>query len=226
MIKYLLLCLSVFGIGTNINAKEETFDIEVLSWNPRIILLHNFLNKKECDHLISQATPHLERSEVIDQESGGGVIHEARTSQGMFFESRGGDRTIKRIEERISHLTLMPVKNGETIQVLHYAPGEEFKPHHDFFDTDTVGGKEALANGGQRMATLIMYLNSTEEGGETIFPEVDIKIIPKKGNAVLFYNCQPDGKEDPLTLHGGAPILQGNKWIATKWIRLEEVKEE
>lgn len=226
MIKYIVLCLSLIGTAANIHAKPETFDIEVLSWNPRIVLLRNFLNQKECDHLIAEAESRLERSDVIDEESGGGIIDDARTSQGMFFENRGSDPVIRRIEEKISHLTLMPVNYGETIQVLRYSPGQEFKPHHDYFDHESVGGKEALENGGQRMATLIMYLNSTEDGGETVFPEVGLKIIPKKGNAILFYNCQPDGKEDPLTLHGGAPVKQGTKWIATKWIHLEEVKLE
>jgi len=224
MIRYLLLCLNLLGIAATIEAKQETFDIEILNWNPRIILLRNFLNNKECAHLISQAIPKLERSETVDQESGGGKIIDERTSQGMFFDARGCDSIISRIEEKISHLTMMPVKYGETIQVLCYGPGQEFKPHHDYFDSDSIGGKEALSNGGQRMATFIMYLNSVEEGGETIFPEIDLKITPKKGNAVLFYNCHPDGKVDPLTCHGGAPVVQGTKWIATKWIHLEEVQ--
>lgn len=223
MIKYLLLCVSLLGTAT-IDAKEETFDIEVLSWNPRVVLLHNFLNNKECSHLISQATPKLGRSDVINEESGGGKIVDERTSQGMFFDDRGSDSIIKRIEEKISHLTMMPATYGEIIQVLRYGPGQEFKPHFDFFDGESIGGKEALENGGQRLATLIMYLNSVEKGGETIFPKIGVKITPKKGNAVLFYNCQPDGKEDPLTYHGGAPVVQGTKWIATKWLHLKEVQ--
>jgi prolyl 4-hydroxylase len=226
MIRCLLLCLSLLGTYATMEAKQETFDIEVLSWKPRIILLHNFLSNQECAHLISQATPKLERSKTIDREFGGEKIVDARTSQGMFFDHRGCDSIISRIEEKISHLTMMPIQYGETIQVLRYGPGEEFQPHHDYFDHESVGGKEALENGGQRMATLIMYLNSVEEGGETIFPELDLKIAPKKGNAVLFYNCHPDGNEDPLTLHGGAPVVQGTKWIATKWIHLEEIQLE
>lgn len=225
MVRYLLLCLSLLVTAVTIEAKQETFDIEVLNWNPRIILLHDFLNTTECAHLISQAAPKLERSETINEESGGeGKIIDERTSQGMFFDERGSDSIIKRIEEKISHLTMMPVKYGEIIQVLRYGPGEEFKPHYDYFDSESIGGKEALQNGGQRMATLIMYLNSVEKGGETIFPQIGLKITPKKGNAVLFYNCRPDGKEDPLTLHGGAPVVQGTKWIATKWIHLGEVQ--
>ncbi len=224
MIRYLLLCLSLLGIAATIEAKQETFDIEVLNWSPRVVLLRNFLNDRECAHLISQATPKLERSEIVDEASGGVKTIAGRTSDGMFFNDRGSDSIISRIEEKISHLTMMPITYGETLQVLRYGPGQEFTPHHDYFDSESVGGKEALANGGQRMATLIMYLNSVEKGGETVFPEIDLKITPKKGNAVLFYNCHPDGKEDPLTCHGGAPVVQGTKWIATKWIHLGEVK--
>lgn len=220
MVKYLLLCLSFLSISY---AKEEKFDIEVLSWSPRIILLRNFLSEKECNHLQTKAKPHLKRSEVINESGGEGLIHEGRTSLGMFFETRGIDPIISRIEERISHLTMMPIENGEAIQVLNYKPGAEFKPHHDYFERDSAGGQNSLKNGEQRMATVIMYLNTAKEGGETIFPEVNLKIAPQKGNAILFYNCSPDGKEDPLTLHGGAPVIKGEKWIATKWVHFGEV---
>jgi prolyl 4-hydroxylase len=64
-----------------------------------------------------------------------------------------------------------------------------------------------------------MYLHTTEEGGETIFPRANVSVKPIKGNAVLFYNCLPSGQEDTLSLHGGAPVKKGEKWIATKWLR-------
>ncbi len=225
MFKCLVVVLSFFGIAAHLEAQQEILDIEILSWNPRIVLLHNFLSEEECHHLISKAKPFLVRSAIIDDKSGRSVPHEGRTSSGMFLERRGGDPIIQRIEERISYLTIMPVKNGETIQVVQYEPGQAFTPHHDYFDSATVGGQIALKNGGQRMATLIMYLNSTEKGGETVFPAAGLKVFPKKGNAILFYNCQPDGKEDPLTLHEGAPVVKGSKWIATKWIHFEEFRE-
>ena len=83
--------------------------------------------------------------------------------------------------------------------------------------------------GGQRVATLIMYLNTVEEGGETVFPEANIKVQPIKGNAVLFYyNCTPEGKErkeDPLTLHSGYPVTKGDKWIITKWLRQKPMQQ-
>ncbi len=64
-----------------------------------------------------------------------------------------------------------------------------------------------------------MYLNTPEAGGETIFPYAHIKVTPCKGDALLFFDCQIDGAVDPLTLHGGAPVTSGEKWLATKWLR-------
>lgn len=119
---------------------------------------------------------------------------------------------------------MLPEENGEGIQVLSYNIGQEYRPHWDYFDNTTEGGALCYNRGGQRIATLIMYLANTEEGGETIFPKANIQVNPIKGNAVLFYNCTPDGKEDPLTLHGGTPVIKGEKWIATKWIRKGEFR--
>jgi prolyl 4-hydroxylase len=197
--------------------------IKVLSWSPRIFLIENFLTSFECEHLIAKARPELKRSTVVSPITDG-EISEARTSKGMFFLRNSGDLILKSIERRIAELTMLPEENGEGIQVLSYSHGEEYRPHWDYFDNNTEGGALCYNRGGQRIATLIMYLENTEEGGETIFPKVNIKIKPIQGNAVLFFNCTPDGKEDPLTLHGGAPVIKGEKWIATKWLRKGEFR--
>lgn len=198
--------------------------MKVLSWTPRIFLVENFLTNVECDYLIQKARPELKRSTVVSAVNTSGDVHEARTSKGMFFVRDGKDPLIANIERRIAELTQLPEENGEGIQVLAYGYGEEYRPHWDYFDNSNEGGAFCYNRGGQRVATLIMYLENTEEGGETVFPSANIKVKPMKGNAVLFYNCTPDGKEDPLTLHGGAPVIKGEKWIATKWIRKGEFK--
>ena len=163
--------------------------------------------------------PELARSTVVDEDSEDGKIDQARTSRGMFFEAEDNDPIIREIESRISLLTLMPLENGETIQVLHYQTGGEYEPHHDYFDPLTVGGAAHLKRGGQRIASFLMYLNTPKAGGETIFPDLKIKVKPHKGDALLFFDCTPDGNIDPLTLHGGAPVRKGEKWLATKWLR-------
>lgn len=197
--------------------------VALLRESPRIYLIEKFLSDEECDYLVASARPELERSTVVSSglDPTGEIdeVHEARTSYGMFFPHVHSDPILGKIEERIAKLTRIPVQNGEAMQVLKYERGQEYQPHFDFFDEDTPGGVSCYNRGGQRIATLIMYLANTEEGGETIFPEAKIKVKPIKGNAVLFYNCKSNGTEDPLTLHGGAPVIRGEKWIATKWIR-------
>jgi prolyl 4-hydroxylase len=114
------------------------------------------------------------------------------------------------------------VRNGEGIQVLHYAPGAGYKPHYDYFDPNGPGTPSILQHGGQRVGTVVMYLNEPEKGGGTTFPDVSFEVAPKRGNAVFFSYERPH--PDSKTLHGGAPVIAGEKWIATKWMRAGEFR--
>ncbi|KAL5229832.1 hypothetical protein ABZP36_028608 [Zizania latifolia] len=199
---------------------------EVLSWEPRAFLYHNFLSKEECEYLISLAKPRMKKSTVVDTSTGGSK------------DSRGQDKIIRTIEKRISDYTFVPVENGEGLQVLHYEVGQKYEPHFDYFH-DEFNTK----NGGQRIATLLMYLSDVEEGGETVFPTANsnsssspfynelsecakkgLSVKPKKGDALLFWSMRPDGTLDRSSLHGGCPVIKGNKWSSTKWMRVHEYK--
>lgn len=193
-----------------------------LSESPRIFMLRGFLSDKECNHMIKISNPNLLASEVVDENKTGQTISKSRTSRGFFISDDWKDPISIKIEKRIAKLTNMPIENGESLYVLCYEIGKEFMPHHDYFDPNTPGGAECLLRGGQRIATVIMYLNTPEEGGETLFPEANISIKPRKGDAVLFYNCTPEGMVDPNSLHAGSPVIAGEKWIMTKWIRERE----
>ena len=194
------------------------FQVEVWSINPRIFVVRNFLSDAECDHMITIARAKIERSTTVDPETGGLITVDGRTSSSTFFWI-GHDPVVTAIEERIANLVNIPVVNGEGLQVLNYKEGQFYNPHFDFFDPDLKGSAPALAVGGQRVATFIMYLSSVAEGGETHFPEMDIKVPPTRGDAVLFYNVTVDGKVDRNTLHASLPVISGEKWASTKWIR-------
>ena len=222
-IRLALLLAMILSLGGFAAEPAPHPTMKVLSWTPRIFLIENFLSPAECDHLITRARPELKRSTVVAAVANDGEVHEARTSKGMFF-ARSADHIVKGIERRIAEFTMLPEQNGEGIQILSYGIGEEYRPHWDYFDNSYEGGAAAYNRGGQRVATMIMYLADTQEGGETVCPEAKIKVKPVKGSAVLFYNCTPDGKEDRLSLHGGAPVIKGEKWIATKWIRKGEFR--
>jgi prolyl 4-hydroxylase len=183
---------------------------------PRVVVFGNLLSQQECDQLIALARPRLARSLTVATRTGGEEVNADRTSNGMFFQ-RGENELVRCIEARIARLVNWPVENGEGLQVLEYGPGAEYKPHYDYFDPAEPGTPTILRRGGQRVATLVMYLGEPEKGGGTIFPEAHMEIAPRRGNAVFFSYERPH--PSTRTLHGGAPVLAGRKWIATKWLR-------
>ena len=185
---------------------------------PRVILFGDLLAAEECDALIAASRVKLTRSTVVDPKTGAYNAHPDRTSSGTHFE-RAENEVIARLERRISELVAVPIENGEPIQVLRYLPGAEYKPHWDYFDPSHPGNAKVLALGGQRVATLVMYLNDVESGGSTVFPEIGLDVLPRRGNAVYFAYATEDGQLDRRTLHGGSPVIAGEKWIATKWLR-------
>ncbi|XP_026429084.1 prolyl 4-hydroxylase 1-like [Papaver somniferum] len=201
---------------------------EIISWAPRIIVLHDFLSSEECDHLIEIARPRLQPTKVQDAETGKIIKSDNRTSFGKFLSKQESKNPIvQAIERRISVFSQVPVENGEPMQVFRYEKNQFFKLHHDYF-SDTSN----LKQGGQRIATMLMYLSDNVEGGETYFPMAGtgkcscagkmkrgLSVKPIKGDAILFWSMGLDGKEDPRSIHAGCEVLSGEKWSATKWMR-------
>ena len=183
---------------------------------PDLIEFEGLLSDVECEALIQAAQPRLSRSLTVDVQTGGHEIHPDRSSQGMFFE-RAENPLIVTIETRIAKLLQWPATHGENLQILRYPPGAQYLPHYDYFDPAQAGTVELLKRGGQRVATLIMYLHEPDSGGATIFPDIDLAVAPRRGNAVFFSYAAPEAST--LTLHGGEPVITGEKWIATKWLR-------
>ncbi len=183
---------------------------------PRVVVFGQLLSDAECDGLIALARPRLARSETVQNETGGSEVHAARTSDGMFFE-RGEKPLIARVEARIAELLCWPVSHGEGLQILHYRPGAEYRPHFDFFDPQHPGTPRILERGGQRVGTLVIYLNTPEGGGSTTFPDAGLEVAPVRGNAVFF--SYDRAHASTKTLHAGAPVTAGEKWVATKWLR-------
>ena len=184
---------------------------------PYVVLLDNFMTHDECDAFCELSKSTLTKSTVVDDATGDSVGHEHRTSMGTYFKL-GQNDLVKKIEARIAEVTGTPVPNGEGIQILNYAGGGGYRPHFDYFP-DNTGGRVHTAKSGQRIITIIMYLNDVKAGGATVLPNIKLSVYPKKGSALYFSYFNSKGQVDPTTLHGGSPVVDGEKWIATKWIR-------
>ncbi|MDM0012574.1 2OG-Fe(II) oxygenase [Variovorax sp. J22P168] len=187
--------------------------------HPRVIVFGDLLSADECEALIAAARQRLARSLTVETKTGGEALNVDRTSDGMFFE-RGENPVVARIEQRIAKLLKWPLEFGEGLQILRYAPGAQYRPHYDYFDPGEPGTPTILRRGGQRVATLVMYLQEPEQGGGTTFPDVGLEVAPQRGSAVFFSYDRPD--PSTRTLHGGAPVVAGEKWVATKWLRERE----
>jgi prolyl 4-hydroxylase len=199
-----------------IEAGDRRVQVLASLLHPRVIVFGDLLSARECEALMDAARGRLRPSMVVDPASGHDQLHTARTSEGASFE-RGETPLCRRIEQRIAMLLDWPIENGEGLQILRYTPGAQYKPHHDYFDPAEPGNAVPLARGGQRVATLVMYLNTPLSGGATTFPEAGFEVAPIRGNAVFFSYDRPHAMT--RTLHGGAPVHAGEKWIATKWLR-------
>jgi prolyl 4-hydroxylase len=185
---------------------------------PIIVLLEGVLSGPECACLIELARPRLQRSTVVEPRTGTNTVADYRNSEGMFFRL-GETALIAQLDQRISALMSCPVENGEGLQVLRYGTGGHTAPHFDFLIPSNATNSDSISRSGQRLSTLIVYLNDLPQGGETVFPVVGLSVTPRRGNAVYFEYTNSHMQVDQKSLHAGAPVTQGEKWIVTKWMR-------
>ncbi len=185
---------------------------------PEVALLDDVLSEHECRALIDLGSRVAKPSSVVDPATGTAVAHGARSGRHGFLLM--DDPVLARVERRLSRLLNWPLERFEHLQVIGYEPGDEYRPHFDWFDPSKPGSAAHLATAGQRVGTLVMYLHEPESGGGTCFPSLgDMQALPRRGSAVWFRDVDASGQPDPLTLHAGDPVRSGVKWIATAWLR-------
>ena len=178
-----------------------------------LFLLRDFLDAAECRALIRLIDADREPSALLADDPD----PEFRTSESCNMDPR--DPTVRAIERKIAGTIAVDPACGETIQGQRYAVGQQFKPHHDFFFTSEPYWPAQEANGGQRTWTAMMFLNAVEEGGHTVFPTAKVRIRPRPGNLLVWNNLDEAGAPNMASLHQGAPVVAGVKYVITKWYR-------
>lgn len=178
-----------------------------------LFAIGNFLTAHECAQLCA----------MIDTIARPSSLHELDYASG-FRTSYSGDLDphdpfVAGISQRIDAVLGVKAEIGEPVQGQRYLPGQQFKPHNDWFYTSEGYWPQEEARGGQRSWTAMAYLNAVEAGGSTAFTALGIQILPKPGVLLLWNNALPDGRPNEATLHAGTPVERGVKYVITKWYR-------
>ncbi|KQY83583.1 MULTISPECIES: 2OG-Fe(II) oxygenase [unclassified Brevundimonas] len=191
----------------------------VLSEGPAILAIDGFLPPAVCDGMIARAEAMVEPALVYDPETGEGRRESVRTNRAAQFDLEKMDVLLALVRERIARAAGLPAPGLEWTQVLHYAVGQTFDWHVDWLDPSLPGYAADLAARGQRIATLLVFLNDDFEGGETAFEAGGLRHRGRKGDALLWANTLPDGSIDRRTRHAGLPPTRGEKWVLSQWLR-------
>eukprot|EP00439_Symbiodinium_sp_Y106_P048077 s1171_g6.t1 len=224
-------------------AAPEGGEWRVVSQFPRIYVQDGFLSEPECEILKQQVAGRLEPAKVVqkaDNKFDEQVSVRNNRQIWLNYTQERDDPDVFHLLKRMHRASRIPDDDAEALQIGHYGVGEKYETHQDSDPGNDVA----------RPATLIVYLNDVEDGGETLFPLGNrqdctmqwraaadgssvfgasaccdrsdlLRVSPKKGRAVLFFNHDAAGRKDRMAEHAACPVKQGEKWIAQRWFRYE-----
>ena len=211
-------------MSETIHLKGSYEATEAYSLDPLVGVRNNVLSPIECAYLIELAKPHVKRAGVVLDE--GYKASEGRTGSNHWLKYDEDD-VVQSIGKRIADIVGLPLANAESMQIIHYGPEQEYRPHFDAFNLSLPRGQRAAKWGGQRLVTALVYLNNVEAGGATQFPKLGITVPATPGRMVIFHNTTHDiSGPHPLSLHAGMPVEAGEKWAFNMWFRLQDTTDE
>jgi hypothetical protein len=185
---------------------------------PRVRLAERFATPAVCDWLLGRVRGRMRPALMYNTASKTEGFDPHRSCSDYQFDILNTDLVLLLVRERIAAVTKLPTVAMEPPRVFHYALGEEIKAHYDRCGDNVTGyGKEG-GYLGDRIVTLLLYLNDDFDGGELDFPKVGFKVKGAKGDAVYFAHIDAAGRADPLSLHAGLKIRRGEKWVFSQWI--------
>lgn len=190
-----------------------------VSQDPAIVTLEALVPPPVCRWLIEHGRGRLAPGRVNHISDGAPIPDPMRTARAAPFSLLDMDIVLAMTLERIARATGLHVHQFEPANLLHYAPGQEYKAHFDFINPAVPGFREQLSIFGQRIATALVYLNDDYDGGETAFPTLGFKFRGQPGDALVFLNVGANGQPHRASLHAGLPPVRGEKWVLSIWVR-------
>jgi prolyl 4-hydroxylase len=188
------------------------------SQQPLLETMDHFLLPEECDYLILCAEPYVRQSVTV-ADDGAHYVNPERSSSDINLLGTREDFACRWAQARMAQQIGVRLAQCEPLTILRYRPGEEYRPHFDYLAPGTYRNNEVASEPGQRVHTIFTYLTDVEAGGATVFPRLGKQIWPAQGRIVHFRNLDDQGQADARTLHAGAPVQAGEKWLATSWSR-------
>lgn len=199
------------------------YDADMLFENgqAKIWTVRDFITDAECSVLEKHAKPLLKRATVA-AEDGSSVISENRKAQqaGYDLHQKNPNDPLIPLHARVLAMTnaiagyALGPEGQEDFTVIQYNPDDQYTAHCD----GSCNGDRH--NPGGRVATAVMYCKVAARGGGTTFTKADVFVKPQQGQATFFSYKGADGyMEDGFTEHSGCPVLAGEKWITTAWMR-------
>jgi prolyl 4-hydroxylase len=194
-----------------------------LSQAPRVATCSGFATLEECAHLINKVATALRPAS--EYRRGNSANEDAELES---FSGRGHpigalhtDAVTRMLERKVVVMTGRSMRKLEPCSIVCYRPGEEYRPHVDFFSDEQIliNRRSRSDFGGQRVATFLLYLRAPDAGGETSYPRAGVEVAGESGMAVIHYNVTPDGRQDHASLHAGRPIVRGEKWLWRSTLR-------
>ncbi|HET7922715.1 MAG TPA: 2OG-Fe(II) oxygenase [Gammaproteobacteria bacterium] len=191
---------------------------KMLSTTPRIFTIESFISNSERAQILALAAQDMQpAARVRDRIS---REHVAFTGSLATFALPGYDVVMRNVERRIASAFNLPVAHVEPLSVLRYGMQDHYAPHVDYFDSARLAHNQAIGDlSGQRIASFLVCLNAPQQGGETHYLKLGLKVAGRANMALCHFNLTPTGDTDAATLHTGEPVLAGEKWLARTTLR-------
>jgi prolyl 4-hydroxylase len=193
---------------------DENETVEAISKDPWLLVIDDFLSDAECDALVLCGT-NAGLTQAQDAATRGRQSSYHRSRRASIAQCESEEGVISDLYRRIEELVQVSHANTEPIQIVKYNPGQFHKLHHDY---DDYPGRRS-----NRVLTVLLYLNTVQQGGGTHFPEVENTTIDaRKGRAVVWSNGYDSGasfwQKDKRLIHEDLPVVKGLKYVANIWI--------
>lgn len=188
--------------------------IRAVYGDPPVFEVDNIFDEAMCESYIARADTVGKKvqSATFSQLSGS-----VRTSTTWYLPYA----EVPELVEAAEKLTGLPSSHFEEPQIVRYEMGQQFSWHGDSIP------KSMQQEGGNRLATFIVYLNTLPSvaGGATAFKDLSIQCKPERGKGLLFFPCYLDGSADDRTFHCGQVAME-TKYIAQIWIHERPYKSD